>query len=233
MLMSEEDEMKVTRYITFIVLIGAILLTGISSVYAGVIVGAASGPGLHVTPLIADDDLDFQVGIVRIHNTNDNLKIETEITGDWLITEIQIYAGSDPVLTRKGNPVLGKFPYKAEYYDEPTANHLLILDFEEDLDFSWGFPWEEDRIQNIAVHVDIVQLDEFGEVVAEEGAWALGPNEWEGDQWGWWLSYQMAHMKRGHFIDSPVAGISYVTPTSSGKTDESGGFDYFPGEGVG
>jgi hypothetical protein len=82
------------------------------------------------------------------------------------------------------------------------------------------------------VHVDLVQLDSLGEVIVQEGAWAFGPKEFEGDQWGWWFNYELAHPRRGHFIDSPVAGLSYSTPTQTGVTDESGKFDYFPGERV-
>jgi hypothetical protein len=109
---------------------------------------------------------------------------------------------------------------------------MLVVDFEEDLGFNWGLPWENMRVQNIAVHADLVQIDEQGEIIAEEGAWAFGPAEFEGDQWGWWFSYEMAHPRRGHFIDSPVGGVSFSTPTGSGVTDGSGGFDYFPGERV-
>nr|WP_320014427.1 choice-of-anchor O protein [uncultured Desulfobacter sp.] len=42
--------------------------------------------------------------------------------------------------------------------------------------------------------------------------------------------YELAHPRRAHFIDSPVTGLTVVTPTYEGKTDESGAFDYFPEE---
>lgn len=42
--------------------------------------------------------------------------------------------------------------------------------------------------------------------------------------------YEMAHPRRAHFIDSPVSGLNVKTPTHQGKTDDSGAFDYFPGE---
>jgi hypothetical protein len=44
--------------------------------------------------------------------------------------------------------------------------------------------------------------------------------------------YEMAHPRRAHFIDSPVAGLGFETPTHQGKTDDAGAFDYFPGERV-
>jgi len=34
----------------------------------------------------------------------------------------------------------------------------------------------------------------------------------------------------GIFIDSPVAGLGYKTPTRAGKTNSSGAFTYLPGE---
>jgi len=49
--------------------------------------------------------------------------------------------------------------------------------------------------------------------------------------WGF-FTYEMAHPRRAHFIDSPVSGIRYQGPTQEGLTDESGGFDYFPEERV-
>ncbi|MBC2733981.1 MAG: hypothetical protein HF981_06455 [Desulfobacteraceae bacterium] len=49
--------------------------------------------------------------------------------------------------------------------------------------------------------------------------------------WGY-DTYEMAHPRRAHFIDSPVGGMTFQTPTHYGRTDESGAFDYFPGETV-
>jgi hypothetical protein len=54
----------------------------------------------------------------------------------------------------------------------------------------------------------------------------------DGGRWGWWFSYEMAHPRTGHFIDSPVAGLSVQTPTYEGITDVNAAFDYFPGEAV-
>ncbi len=51
------------------------------------------------------------------------------------------------------------------------------------------------------------------------------------DHWGSDV-YEMAHPRRAHFIDSPVAGLGFETPTHQGKTDDAGAFDYFPGERV-
>ncbi len=54
----------------------------------------------------------------------------------------------------------------------------------------------------------------------------------DGGRWGWWFRFEMGHPRRGHFIDSPVAGLSVETPTYEGITGEDAAFDYFPGESV-
>jgi hypothetical protein len=171
--------------------------------------------------------------MVSVWNSRENLQIQIKPSGEWLISEVHVFVGTDQdeIPMKNGNPVVGKFPYKKEF-SSPVQNHTTVVHLSDDMGFNWGAKWEVQRTQNIAVHVDLVMLDGFGEVTAEEGAWAFGPKEFEGSVWGWWFDYEMAHPKRGHFIDSPVGGLSFETRTHTGKTDESGGFDYFPGERV-
>ncbi len=191
---------------------------------------AYGGPGRFVTTLYAGQTID--AGTVSVWNGKENLKIRIEPSGEWSISEVHVFVGTGEVPTKEGNPVPGKFPYKKEFSSSVTKD-TTVVHLSEDMGFNWGAPWEDQRIQNIAVHVDLVKLDEItGEVTDEEGAWAFGPNEFEGSQWGWWFDYEMAHPKRGHFIDSPVGGLTYKTPTFGGLTDGSGGFDHFPGERV-
>ena len=236
--------MKATKSIMGLLLIGVILTSGMPLAYAGppepeMPWFGASGPGLHVTPLIAGRYMDDPAGTVRVFNSREKLHIQVGPLDEWLINTIQIYVGADPVPTvRSGNPNQGAFPYKGEL-PEPAPNYTLVLDLVDDLGFSWGEPYEYMRIQNIAVHADLVKLDTDGttngqtiRVLEEEGAWAFGEGTFEGGRWAWWFKYEMAHPQRGHFIDSPVGGLSFETPTHAGKTDESGGFDYFPGERV-
>ena len=87
----------------------------------------------------------------------------------------------------------------------------------------WGKPYEYLRLQNIAIHAELVKLDNDEQtrginpneprVLEEEGAWAFGPNEFEGARWAWWFQYEITHPRRGHFIDSPVEGLTVVSPT--------------------
>jgi hypothetical protein len=193
---------------------------------------AYGGPGLFETPLYVDEDQTLDVGKVSIWNSREKLHVQVESSGVWLIQAVHIYVGDDPVPTKNDNPIPGLFPYKKNY-PTPVPTHTEVVNFEEDLEFHWGEPWEDERTQNIAVHVCLVELFGQRNIVAEVDAWAFGPYEFEGGtKWSCWFNYEMAHPKRGHFIDSPVGGLSCQTPTYSGLTDESGGFDYFPGERV-
>lgn len=194
---------------------------------------ARFGPGGRLAAtLVAGQTIP--AGTVAVYNTRGSLNVETAAQDGWLIKEIQIFAGDNATLipmTKDGNPIPGKFPFKAEY-TVPVASHVQAIDFFK-LGFAWGSPYESKRLQRVAVHADLVKLDAAGAVVAEEGAWAYSDMhaiDFPGAEWGWFVEYEMAHPKRGHFWDSPVDGLSYETGAGKGKTAEGGAFDYFPGE---
>ncbi len=113
---------------------------------------------------------------------------------------------------------------------------------------------EAEEGETTAAEDEEVADDETGEVVATvtaktkggRGAVAHGTHrggqqntvltedealmEFDGARWGWWFTYEMAHPMRGHFIDSPVSGLTVETPTYEGVTGIDAAFDYFPGE---
>ena len=198
-----------------------------------------SGPGLHETVLIAGQNMDESAGKIRIWNSREKLHIQIESTNGWLMNTLHIYVGSEDVPTvRNGLPDQRNFPYKEEF-TEPVHTYTLILDLVDDLGMAWGQPYEELHVPNIAIHSDLVRFatsdaakGQKTQVLEEEGAWALGEGTFTGGRWAWWFKYEIAHPQRGHFIDSPVGGLQFETPTHTGKTDVSGGFDYFPGERV-
>ena len=134
------------------------------------------------TALYAGRTID--AGTVSIWNSRLAIFLVTEPIAEWRIKEIQVYVGEDPIpVNRAGNPVVGKFPYKHEY-EIPVPLYMLTIDIEADLG---SFV----EIVNVAVHADLVLIDEgTGEIVAEEGAWAFGPYEFEGSTWGWWFTYE-------------------------------------------
>ncbi len=222
------------RRIVLVIMIVLLLLGIFAIAQAQSLTGNAyGGPGLFETPFLADQTID--AGTVSIWNSPQNVMVHIETSGEWKIAATHIYAGypdSDPIPTKRGNPVLGKFPYKQEY-ENPVSVHHLTLDLKDDLGFSWGSQYHALRTPTFAVHADLVILDEYGEVIAQEGAWAFGPDEFEGAQWGWTLTYLLAHPQRGQFIDAPVVGLSYRGPTQEGVTSDDeggGGFLFFPDE---
>lgn len=212
-----------------------VLLIVLALMTTGTGLAQVGGPGgLHTTPLYADQDID--VGLVSVWNTNQEIIIQTETSGGWLISEIYIYAGypsEDPIpMNNKGNPTVGKFPYTA-VYEAPTTMHTLALSLKDNLDFSWGSGSIGRRHPTFAVHATLIQVDAYGQIIGQEGAWAYGPHTFE-NNWGWYASYNLAHPMRGQFIDAPVQGLSYHGPTQHGVTgaDGYGGFLFFPGENI-
>lgn len=201
--------------------------------------------GLIEAPLITQ--ALSRVGLAKVSNSPTELKISIIPAEAWELRNVQIYVGNEPVpATKKGNLIPGKFNYKDEYAND-GQNYQLAINLAEELDFHWGTPWEGLRLQNIAIHVSMVKLDENGAIIDGGAAWAYTGTgtasvegdfdeeiyaDFEGVGKGWAFQYQLTHPKRGHFIDSPVSGLNYSTRSSSGMTDESGAFDYFPDENV-
>ena len=203
---------------------------------------APSGPGLHETALIVHDPASpggvdlIPKGSVRIWNTQKDLNLTIDTFDDWLIKNIAIYVDSEPVpVDFLGIPVLRKFPFVSVYRRAPVNHHSLVLNLSNDLGFSWGSPYESMRIQNVSVYLTLVRLDNNGWTIETKSSWAAGPGGADGEIPGFWFGYEMAHPLRGHFIDSPVQGLSYQTRTHQGNTmqgddDGTGGFEYFPDE---
>jgi hypothetical protein len=151
----------------------------------------SQGPGLYETVLIADQT--EIAGTVRVWNSPLSLTVQVELgNGNWLISEAQVFAGLDPVPTApSGNPIPGAFPYKS-VFSNPGTSFKLVMTLVEDLGLVPGdFP-----VVNVAVHCDLVELNDLGEIVREAGAWAYGPYLFEGSQWGWWFEFQLAHPQR-------------------------------------
>jgi hypothetical protein len=141
---------------------------------------AAQGPGRVDIPLIAGQQ--YEAGTVTIHNNNGGLLIDVQTANGWKMTALHVHAGwtDNPVPMRSGNPVPAKFDFKYEY-EEPATGEPVWLDFVEGLQgFRWGAPYEAQRERYIAVHADVVLVDEYGKVVGEEGAWAQGDIAFEG-----------------------------------------------------
>jgi len=165
-----------------------------------------------------------RIGTAEYWNRRNHFHVELYFDDEnTSLNEAQVYLGrEEPLfepLYKNGKPVPGQFPCKVE------DTTLLSCDLEQDFAFKWG----QNRSRWVAVHGDVnsnsfwlLPMDEFGM------AYAYVP--YEKLQHGGYFDAMLTHPARGHFIDSPVLGLGYQTPTQWGMTDIAGGFDYFPSE---
>ena len=122
--------------------------------------GPYGGPGLAQTTFIADKKID--IGTVSMWNTPKKLQLRVDTEDGWLIRKIEIYVGYPEIkplpITRSGNPIPGKFPYR-QAFRRPVDKHALVLDLKDDLGFSWGSQYTELRAPTIAVHAEVVKVN--------------------------------------------------------------------------
>lgn len=195
------------------------------------------GPGKHETELYIinkSDDSESEAlisaGKVAMWNTREEFIISLETIDNWQISELRIYVGSAPIpISAGGTPKIGMFPY-IENFSTPVSSYELALNLVDDLEFSWGRRDKDESIQNVAICAKVVNAENGSQLTHEE-AWAHGEKEFE-TRSGWWSRYSFDHPKTGHFIDAPVAGMKFETPSHKGHTNDSGAFDYITGEDV-
>ncbi|MEW6286163.1 MAG: choice-of-anchor O protein [Chloroflexota bacterium] len=180
------------------------------------------------------------VGRAEYWNTRENFMVQLSLQDGWTVTEIQLYAGEAlPPTNKAGQPVMGKFNCVRTYASRKQQNVLIQCNLDDEMNFTWG----GNRTIYVALHGEMTQIAPAGTVTTLQSRsfWMLPVNEagvlqsylkWPKTKWGGYFTTVLYHPQRGHFIDSPVAGITYRTPTNWGTTDASGAFDYFPGERV-
>lgn len=175
------------------------------------------------------------IGTAEYWNNRPDFLVDLAMADGWQIADVQVYAGMEPPPLKKDKPVPGKFPCVREFLNQPQSI-LIQCNLVDEFAFKWG----TDRSRYIAVHGDLVKLDASGVVIAKNDFW-LAPLDpaavatfvrWPALKHGGYFENEFVHPQRGHFIDSPVAGLTYRTLTSWGTTDAAGAFDFFPGERV-
>ena len=183
------------------------------------------------------------IGFAEYWNTRNNFIVEFALdeafaADGWLFGDMQVYAGEEPPTLKKDSLAPGKFPCRRDFEDK-QASGMVSCFLREEFDHKWG----GDQTRFISLHGDLVMLDEFGVIVEELGFYGMPINETATDSSGVLefddasvykngsvFTTKFVHPRKGHFIDSPVGGLTYATPTNWGTTEASGGFDYFPGE---
>ncbi len=122
-------------------------------------------------------------GDVNVTNTGTHLRIGVRTSHKWLLDEIHIYAGLNPVpLNGGGNPSPGQFPYATDFR-RPTSHHVELIPL-SDLGAQCGDPLY------VAVHCVVVKLDRHGNVTDSETAWGFG-TPFGGARWGWFFDYDL------------------------------------------
>ncbi len=217
----------------FSIFILIVLLIGTFPVSAQSMAQAAGPVGRMPATLI--NSAGRSIGTAEYWNNRNSFLVNLNPAKGWKIVGVQVYVGTKVPPSIKGIPIVTKYPCIRKFRDKPEAI-LIQCDLDEELAFTWG----QDRSRYIAIHGHLVKTSASGFALAMYDFW-LKPQDptalssyvaWPKMKHGGYFTHEFTHPSRGHFIDSPVAGITYQTPTSWGMTDESGSFDYFPGERV-
>ncbi|MCA9548528.1 MAG: hypothetical protein KC933_00745 [Myxococcales bacterium] len=188
------------------------------------------GPGYYALPFLAVNG--EYVGTVAVWNSGQTFHMRIMANEGWGVKVIKGVVGDIPV-NRQGNPRLGFFPI-SQQFSSPVARADIVLDLRDDLGFAWGMTSLADRIQDVAVRITVKRVDpETGRVMRGWNpaytAWAVGPWTFPMGE-AWHFKYLLTHPKRGQFIDAPVHGLTFATPTNEGVTGVDGGFAWFPSE---
>lgn len=137
--------------------------------------------GHYAAPILAGQTI--LVGNVVISNSNDELIITT--TSDsvlkWFIQKVHIYVSAiEPVLN---NPSPGQFPYQSISYSPPVSNYEYRIPLSDlNIDCSGSV--------FMAIHFEMVRLNNAGAIVQSETGWSYGPNLFNTPRWGWQFKYQ-------------------------------------------
>jgi len=196
------------------------------------------------TDLVANDanyaEVWHDVGDVSMWNTTDTLKISVVAGDGLLLDEVSIELVTDPaefekILDQDGKPKIGKFTYKTDYLADQGAgvpSHLELIPM-QDLDICWGVDPEKCPPNRYIVVAAVVSG--VGETAYAEGSGAFNRDPESGElvlAWGWYVTYPLAKVDPGHFVDANVNGLYYETVTQFGTTGQEGQFWFIPGEDV-
>jgi hypothetical protein len=126
-----------------------------------------------VVPLIAGQHID--VGTVTVTNTETEILVTYQTTGDWLIKETHLdvelaYSGLDT--NKKGNPIPGKFTYTTKH-QTPVVEVSFTIE---------NFGWSVDSELYIAAHAVVTSSQ------GTETAWGDGL-DFPGRNWATYFNY--------------------------------------------
>lgn len=176
------------------------------------------------------------VGDVSIWNTHTELKIDVVPYAGYRIEKVAIHIVDDPadfaaVLDKKGKPKVSLFTYSTDYlgdFHTTVASHRQVIDMGT-LDVCWSVRPEicpPDRYILVAVDLQGIEERAYG---SNGGVFdRYVPAHLGGLAWGFYVTYPLAKVEPGHFVDANVAGLTYRTVTQEGITGSEGQFWFLP-----
>jgi len=134
--------------------------------------------GIQNQALVAGQN--YTAGNVNVSTTPEGkLLISVSTQGGWALKGIHLFVGDKALLpvNKSGNPVPGNFPVKSSF---STFQSAVSYEFNI-ADFSNCFV--------IALHANVSKLDEIGQVLQSETAWAAGTRFVAKGSWATYLDY--------------------------------------------
>jgi len=187
-----------------------------------------------------DDAVDLwsDVGDVSLWNTHSELKIDVALYEGFRIGTVAFHIVDDPadflaILDDKGKPDINLFQSVTQY-PQGAPSHREVVDLGA-LDICWSVdPAKCPPNRYVIVAVDLQGIAERAFGLSDDAFDRLKKGDVVGDgiYWGFYVTYPLAKVEPGHFVDANVSGLGYQTPTQEGITGTEGQFWWLPGERV-
>jgi len=192
----------------------SLLLVLVISSLAGfmIVAGSDSNSNVVVVPLIAGQY--YVVGEVAVWtevvDSSLYLHVRYSINDtDWYLTEAHLAVAtslSDIPKTKTGNPIPGRFPYKAEYlWDQSVEFTINLTDV-----FGLACPDSNETMLYVAAHAVVAKVDEYGNIVQRETAWGQGTRFTSRGNWGMYFTYTIICEECEEYCERVGAGSAWA-----------------------
>lgn len=151
----------------------------------------------------------YEAGQVTVGNDDEFIYIIVNTQDEWVMKKIHIFAGIENKFASLKNPTApGQYPYK-ESFKPYTTNYTLMIP-KSDI---------EEKCFIIAVHAEVVKIDESGREYGGETAWGEGSRIKEQGPWAMKFEYCMQECEE----EQPPHEIKYQEETAWGNGIKYGG----------
>jgi len=179
----------------------------------------------YITPLIAGQYMTIGYVETWYEDISGALILHVKYVIDdtaWYLTEVHLAVSTSLTgipRTKTGNPIPGLFPYSA------TGLWTQEYEFTINLTDVFGLtcPASDQTTIYIAAHADVAKVDEYGNTVQTETAWASGTRFTTRGNWGMYFTYNI-------ICEQYVSEECYLS--GNAETAWANGYD-FPGKKLG